>query len=337
MAFDTQLPLSDYAQLRANYSPDNPDRAVVVQDPRGQYHMFPHNPQSADGGFWQVQRNHLDLDSADNGRSGWKFHVSFHPDDMERAWSLASEHLMKKEIGLFKVTGPELTQRFSEEGYRQAGKFLTVYETGDAQNVAETLGELEQIFTRNGIRPGPDVQHDRKVPGSRYLSYRNDKSAQGHYLDSRELENAPADKAFNVGGHPDPWQMFRVIPAPPLEQIQSRLAGQLKESLNAHLPDAPVQDVEWTDKGWKVSVPSTYSRQEFAKAGINPDALERKSTSPETHHVTIPKAAMNAYYDPHKTQANMVNFTAIPPMRNLQAALNPSAPAMQRNQGGHAR
>lgn len=323
MAFDTQLPLSDYAQLRANYTRTDEGRALIVNDPSGRYHMFPHNLQAGDGGFWQVQLNHLDLDSADKGRSGWKCHVSFHPDDMEQAWSLAAEHLMKKDIGLFKVTGPRLTERFGQEGDKQAGKFITVYETGDAQNIAETLGELEQIFAEHGIRPGPDVQGDRKVPGSRFLSYRNDKDANGQYVSGPA---APGEPTHNRSGQSDPWQGFRIIPPPPIEQVQAQLEQNLQRSFNHYLPNAPVSETKWTGEGYRLTIPADYSRQQFTAAGVDVEQLTRQNAGNGTHHLHVPKGALTSHYDPAKAQAKMTNFINLASPDSWQKGVPTSAP-----------
>lgn len=334
MAKIAQFPLSDYHRLAENYRADNPQRAPVVDDPNGKYGVIPHDFQSPDGRFWQVE--HRDGRGVEE-RSGWKFHVSFHPEDMPKAWALASQHLMDKDVKVFKVASPITAQKFSDPNSIQAGKFITVYETGNAGDLANTMGELEQIFARNGIRPGPDVRHDRKVPGSQYLSYRNDKNTQGQYISSRELASAPPQQAYNVAGHPDPWQGFRMISPPPMEHVQTTLANELQQSLNHYLPGAPVQQTQWNGQGYTVAVPETYSRQQFGAAGFDPASLKRHPIGNGIHLVHIPANALDARFDPVKTRAGMTNFVNLNPAelwksQAPQAARQMPAPS----RGGHA-
>ncbi len=67
------------------------------------------------------------------------------------------------------------------------------------------MRKLERQLASRGIRPGPRSPMDRVVPGSAYLSYRNDRTQDGAYSRAQH---------YNAGNHPDPYQDFSIEKAP---------------------------------------------------------------------------------------------------------------------------
>jgi len=126
----------------------------------------------------------------DQDKSGHKFRISLHPHDYEKAWPLMAQVLHKNDCPflVWKSTYPwpdEATLR--NPRFKNGGQF-TLYcmdETQAAQaipdrfqadNIAQTLNEIETILQENNIRPGrrpiTDLPCGQDHP---YISYRFDK------------------------------------------------------------------------------------------------------------------------------------------------------------------
>lgn len=151
--------------------------------------------------------------------SGWKFRLSVHPDDVKTAWNIAVDVLVndKQAIHVAKVAQPTTIQRLSEPDHPQAGKMITIYTTeGVAPDHYKNL--MQSIETRlhaAGIRPGLEVSGDRKVPGSGFVSYRNDKSPSGAYQAASANTAVNDAQKYNPFGFADPYQHFALQAAPP--------------------------------------------------------------------------------------------------------------------------
>lgn len=58
------------------------------------------------------------------------------------------------------------------------------------------LNDIEESLTQSEIEPGEEAKATRRIEGSQFVSYRNDKSAEGQYTQT----------AFNDSGEKDQLQ-----------------------------------------------------------------------------------------------------------------------------------
>jgi hypothetical protein len=141
----------------------------------------------------------------------WKFHLSVDARDVAKAWDVALPTLRKHGVGAAKIASPETASSFMEPEKTQAGKMLTLYASAkDGINWSACINELEHSLAAAGIRPGPAVANDRKIPGSRYSYYRNGTNLAGYYVCPEQYQHLPESKRYNVGGVPDPFFNLQV-------------------------------------------------------------------------------------------------------------------------------
>jgi hypothetical protein len=156
--------------------------------------------------FWQISP----VDFDESKVNGWKFHLSIHPDDVSRAWDLIQERLVEEKLAA-KVTNPAYSRAFANPNELQRGKMVTIYDdTSRPRDWGQLLKHIEDTFDKNNVRPGPQVNIDRPVEGSRFASYRNDRDLNGQYIDSCRTTS------YNQANHPDPYDTLdlrRVAPA----------------------------------------------------------------------------------------------------------------------------
>ncbi|MCF6775192.1 hypothetical protein L3V83_01270 [Thiotrichales bacterium 19X7-9] len=114
-------------------------------------------------------------------KNAWKFHIGVDDADIEKAWRLIGDILIKHDIAMFKVVTPEANFSTNQEVETQGGKQVTVYayqdkRAEDFQFWAQITEEIEQSLRENNIKPCPnrDKNEDTKVPGSYYIGYHSD-------------------------------------------------------------------------------------------------------------------------------------------------------------------
>ena len=148
--------------------------------------------------------------------SGWKFRLSVHPDDVEKAWNITVDTLVmdKKVMHCAKVAQPKIIKAFTNPAHTQAGKMITIYtkEGASALHYMRVMRTLEEKLRAARIRKGPQVMGDRKVPGAKFLSYRNDTTPNGQY--NRAINNVrlPEQQRYNPFDYPDPYARFVIKP-----------------------------------------------------------------------------------------------------------------------------
>lgn len=148
------------------------------------------------GRFYQVAP--ADYDVAEH-ITGWKFHISVDEADVPKAWDLLQEKFQGASLAA-KVASPSLAKEFADPQNAQRGKMITVYEDDYYQRDMESLlKDIERTLRENGIRPGHDVENDRKLNGSAYINYRNDRNLGGAYISASDIEG------YNPAGHDDPF------------------------------------------------------------------------------------------------------------------------------------
>lgn len=138
--------------------------------------------------------------------TGWKFHISIAPADMQKAFDIVYEVAKKAELHYFKVTNEELTQKWDDATSQQRGKTFTITNSGEV-GFENFLKETEQKLREAGIKPSHAVVGDRAVSGSLYLSYRNDGNTKaGGYLAAEALAKLSEAERYNPAKLPDPFK-----------------------------------------------------------------------------------------------------------------------------------
>jgi hypothetical protein len=156
-------------------------------------------------GFMEVTYSH-------KARSqDWKFHFSVHADDIEIAWDLFLDAMSSHgDKHAAKVAKPSLLEEFSDPDYGQAGKMITLYETGhySPDEYMNLVRSIEAAFSAAGVRTNAPVKGDRKVPGGSYASYRREKDQHGRYIASADLQHLPIEEQYNPTDCDDPYLHF---------------------------------------------------------------------------------------------------------------------------------
>ena len=129
--------------------------------------------------------------------NGWKFHVSLDDEDfanVARGWDIIKDVLIKHMVATFKVVREG--QRIADLSPKQRGKQITIYQFRDPRfNWQEIIAEITRTLTKERIKPGYAPPSDNPVPGTNYVYYRTDLSADGKYLGGGEV---PGEKDPNV-------------------------------------------------------------------------------------------------------------------------------------------
>lgn len=283
--------ISDYQALNAHYGAA---QASTQKPQAAGYDVLP------SASFWNVIK-----DNYAGNSTGWKFHVSVAPEQLDKAWAIASDYLMAEGVEMFKVVTPDTRDTFADSANLQAGKMLTAYATENGPDMAQVLSGLEQRLIENGISPGPAVHNDRPIEGSRYLSYRNDGfdadyvRAQGGNVDAyadyvtlgnSELEalreqGVQPQVLYNPSGKPDPYETLNLASK---QQQQDATLQRLSETMG----DA-VLNASLTESGaYAVQVPADYSRQNLVDKGVDPQGISRRSNSEFIHTLIIEPSAI---------------------------------------------
>lgn len=142
----------------------------------------------------------------------WKFRVSVAPQDVERAWNIVAETLMndKSASHIAKVAASTSIDHLADPAAGQRGKMITIYtnQMTDPAHYMRLCAHLEQQLKAAGIAPGLNVKGDRPIPGSGYLSYRNDRAPDGAYNAAAETRALPAHRQYNPTMGADPYAGF---------------------------------------------------------------------------------------------------------------------------------
>ncbi len=162
-------------------------------------------------GFW-LQLYPPDYETGGFEVGDWKFRLSVAPQDVERAWNIVAETLMNDHghSHVAKVAASTSIDHLADPAAGQRGKMITIYtnRTTDAAHYMRLCAHLEQQLQAAGIAPGLSVTGDRPVPGSSYLSYRNDRTLSGAYNDAAQTRALPAHMRYNPSLGADPYAGF---------------------------------------------------------------------------------------------------------------------------------
>lgn len=138
--------------------------------------------------------------------TGWKFHISIAPEDMQKAFEIIYEEAKKAELHYFKATNETLTQKWDDPNSSQRGKMFTIYDAGEP-GFGNFLKEIEQKMREAGIKPSHNVLGDKAVSGSQYMSYRNDGNLNHEgYEAANKSAHLPEAERYNPKNFPDPFK-----------------------------------------------------------------------------------------------------------------------------------
>ncbi len=264
------------------------------------------------GKFYQIAPS--DYDVAEH-ITGWKFHISVAPKVVGRAWDLLQEKFEKQRLAA-KVASPELVERFGKADEPQRGKMITIYEDNYHQRDMEGfLKDIERTLRENNIEPSYDVEDDRKMSGSQYINYRNDRALDGQYIDARETGG------YNPAGHDDPFQNLDLtnVERSPYEKLNT-LQGAIRSRYNAN--------VEFVQNGG----PGT-NKAENARAFFNNEVQAEEMTRVLNHYGIPAQQATKG--DQHLVIVDAQSFATIDEGRLQQAEKLTSALAMQGAMANH--
>jgi hypothetical protein len=161
-------------------------------------------------GFFQlvdmtINDNNLERDS----QNGWKFQISLDEDDselpgsnLEKGWDIVLKHIINNRIYHTKVVPQGVSlhkEKRDVEGFER-GKQITIYAHRDIKNSEEWKRILQEInddlVTAQIIPSFRPPSSSKAIPGSNYITYRNDLGSDGSYDVSAK---------FNNGDHLDPY------------------------------------------------------------------------------------------------------------------------------------
>lgn len=144
---------------------------------------------------------------------GWKFRISIknYKDNLKNGWNVVKDILVDYEINSFKLYMDEL-----ELSKAQKGKQITIYafDNPNFNKWEELFTRIEKKLREMRIISDQPVQSDRRVPGSNYISYRNDSNPdEGGGVTAKEAmkkaqktypKNAE-EWYYNPYNQKDPW------------------------------------------------------------------------------------------------------------------------------------
>jgi hypothetical protein len=174
--------------------------------------------------------------------TGWKFHLSVHGDDVERAAEILLRIYDRHDATVFKVTSYEATPSHSSPGQFFSGNVFTLYDMGE-KDWSQIVHEIERQFSKTGIRTGLALESSKKAPNCRYTYYRNDGSGDGlytSYISTAELATLPAEKRYNPLGLPDPFSDMSLTPASDKRASKSKTVPKRGTAIRGKSPQAAV-------------------------------------------------------------------------------------------------
>lgn len=137
---------------------------------------------------------------------GWKLHISVDQTQIDEAWAIIFPLLQAHEIIHFKLLCPADLNKILPD---KISKQITIYQfkhtTFHSIQWQMLLQDIESALRKSGILSVVDICADRKIPHSRYFSYRNDRSPQGKYIADTFAENTYGVNAYNPCVEQDPF------------------------------------------------------------------------------------------------------------------------------------
>jgi hypothetical protein len=144
------------------------------------------------------------MDNIKESDVGWKAHIAIDDSDktnLANAWNVVKDIFIEEKL-LTKVVNPS-ANFFKDES--QCGKQITIY-CFVSPNVdwERVFNKIEDALFNANINNHKFSPGEKEIPGSRYLSYRNDSDKDGNYVYS--------SNDYNPAGFSDPFQNIELEP-----------------------------------------------------------------------------------------------------------------------------
>ncbi len=156
-------------------------------------------------------------DPADPGgnhyeRTGWKVHISVARDDVTKAWARIAPLAINAGMEIIKVASPDWLEELSHKPESpQHGKAIVLYDTKDAKVDYQSLLQSIEDTLATSCRPSVEIKGDKRLQGSRYLSYVNDMDPQGHYIRAKDRQRFAPQMQPNIYERPDLFADVRIV------------------------------------------------------------------------------------------------------------------------------
>lgn len=135
---------------------------------------------------------------------GWKAHISIDDSDKEnlaKAWDLVKDVIIDEKL-VSKVVVPDAN--FYNDPV-QCGKQITIYcHMTPAKDWEDIFHRIENALCVEDIKASTFSPSDKPLPGSAFLSYRNDDNGNGNYIAS--------DHDYNPASHDDIFDNIQIQP-----------------------------------------------------------------------------------------------------------------------------
>ena len=120
---------------------------------------------------------------------GWKFHIAIDFHDIEKAWDLIKDIIIRENLIQTKLIAKEYLKQMTEE---ELGREITLYafKEEDDMNWRPIIQEIENVLYTAEISPSRPCSAGQSIPGCRYFTYRCDQKPipmQFNYLSEREF------------------------------------------------------------------------------------------------------------------------------------------------------
>ena len=142
--------------------------------------------------------------------TGWKFHISLDQDQEHNGANLAAGWDIVNKV-LREHHCPEWKIIMQAEANVGVGKQITIFAYKDDKTASDWQSILQEI--ENGLinaNINPDragfTEKDKNIPGSQYISYRNDSDPRGQYLPEKRAIS------YNDSGQTDPYTTLSFTP-----------------------------------------------------------------------------------------------------------------------------
>ncbi len=141
---------------------------------------------------------------------GWKLHIAVNdiiPGNVAKAWDSVLNILIEQRICQSKVIKPNMSFMHDK---RQCGKQITIYQffnpSRDWDEIVHQIEGLLHNSAGGAVAEGTFSPADRQIPGSRYISYRNDLNKAGSdVISASGTVRFSEGRRHNPFGRPDPF------------------------------------------------------------------------------------------------------------------------------------
>ena len=148
-------------------------------------------------------------------QDGWKFQISIHPDDLERAWGLIEPRLFMPGLHIFGCKVIDLNA-FQNTDYVAKGKQIIIYTfkyaSGELMQAPKDLLlillDIEKILCAAQIRTGKPSKAALPLSGSRYISMRYDLDPERRYVSVENAHEISINTPHNPFGQENPYSWF---------------------------------------------------------------------------------------------------------------------------------